>query len=734
MADRKNLLDLVLVLIAAAAIAWLYQQADGFYDVPPALLVDHPEYDRYRSAGFMGKVLGSAAVVFFVINLLYLPRRRMRVLHKLGTLRHWMSAHVFFGLLGGGLIALHSVFRMTSDAARWSAWAVVVLIATGIVGRYLYALVPHTASGDEEPDGLAGKAEQALARVATDVGGAHPLIAEVRAIGRVGAPPERNLLLAMIRLPLSPLTQVAGRIRVNLALRRAAADTDVTKQTRAAAREAVRYANAFAVSGAAAKILRGWRSIHLIAAMIMAWTAYVHIESAFAHGYGWKIPDNWPLWAAGAAALPVVAIALEIRLRTRRKRRKVKVMATDGPAPEPPATLHPYIDPNICMGSGACVASCPEGDILDLLDGRSRLVEPSHCIGHGECASNCPVGAISLVYGTSKRGVDIPHVSKDFESNVPGIYLVGEITGMGLIANAVRQGNLAVDHLIRQAKRDKGPTPDGMVDVCIIGAGPAGIAATLAAMEAGLTTVTLEQEPDIGGAINHYPRRKLVMLTAMDLRGYKKIRLPDARKEELVDLWKDLQNQTGLKVTHGVKVSGLTPLDTGFVVETKSASAGAGVDRQFKARRVLIAVGRRGTPRKLGVRGEEQSHVAYTVLEPDQHTDRQVVVVGGGDSALEAALACAEAGASGVSLVYRRKTFDRAKAKNRQKLDVAVADGQIALLLERSPAAIGTDTMVLDSGETVPADDVIICVGGTLPTGLLKAAGCEVEAHFGRPL
>ncbi len=745
MQQRRNLLDLFLILVAAAAVAWIYQRANGFYDVPHEALVDHPQYDEFRSAGRMGKLLGTVAIAMFLFNMLYLPRRRMRVLHRLGSLRHWMSAHVFFGLLGGGLIGLHAVFRMTSEAARMSAIAVVVLIATGIVGRYLYALVPHTATGEEEPEGLAGRAEQSLSQVSAVIGEGDPLIDQLRGLANLGAPPERNLLRALVRLPIEPLRRVVAGLRVQFALRRAwgrhKLGDDQRAVVRAAAVETVGFGHAYAFAGVAARILRSWRPVHLLAALIMGWSAYVHIESAFEQGYGWKVPAYWPLWLAAALALPLVALGLEVRLRLSRKRRKVNVFATDGPAPEPPATLHPYIDPNICMGSGACVAACPEGDILDLLDGRSRLVEPSHCVGHGECARNCPVNAITLVFGTSRRGVDIPDVSEHFESDVPGIYLIGEITGMGLIRNAVKQANQAVVHLARQAKRDKASADaPPMTDVCIIGAGPAGIAATLACQEAGLSTITLEQEPNLGGAVNHYPRRKLVMLAPMDLRGYGKIKLWDARKEELVDLWKDVQTKTGIEVAHGVNVGGIEPFEgaDGFEVIGAPVGLRPGMpgyeELRFPARRVMIAVGRRGAPRRLGVLGEAQDHVAYTVLEPDQHTGRKVLVVGGGDSALENAFACADAGAAAVHLVYRRSSFDRAKVRNRERLDEAVAAGNIKLHLERSPARIHEDSVVLDGGETIQADDVIVCVGGTLPTGLLRAAGCEVKQHFGRPI
>ena len=730
MAGRRrishNMVDLFALLLGAVALFWLWSHGQEFYETPLHALVDHPRYDELKSGGTVGKLLGAVATVMFFLNLMYLGRRRLRIARRLASLRTWMTTHVFFGLVGGGLIALHAVFRMTSEAARLAALALVALIVTGIVGRYIYAMVPHTASGEEEPEGLAGVAERALTGLMDLIGSDHPLVAACRSLGRIGRPPQRNLLLALFSLPLAPVRRIYARLRLRSLLGRLEGDPkDITHQRALdLARLAVDAGQKFQIAGQAGRILRSWRFLHLGFALLMLWAAGVHIYSAFSHGAGYDLGKP-VYWISGFVFIFGGIGVAETRYRLKHRRRKVKIKIGDAPPPEPPPTLHPYIDPSICMGSAACVSACPEGDILGLLDGRSRLVGPTHCIGHGECARNCPVDAITLVFGTMRRGVDIPDVSRYFESTVPGIYLVGELTGMGLIRNAVVQANQAVDHLARQRKQDPTPPPPDMVDVIVVGAGPAGIAATLACMAKGLRTLTLEQEPDIGGAARHYPRQKLVMTAPMDLGMYGKVRLSEVSKEELIDLWHDVQARTGLEVACGVSVTGIEHLDTGFAV-----LAG---ERRFLGRRLMLAVGRRGTPRRLEVPGEARSSVVYTLLEPDQYRGLEVVVAGGGDSALEAACSLVDAGAAQVHLVHRRAGFDRARERNRARVQGLADEGRLTMHLERSVASIDDGQAVLSCGTEVPTDHVVVCVGGTMPTGLLEAAGAKVAQHFGRP-
>ena len=333
-----------------------------------------------------------------------------------------------------------------------------------------------------------------------------------------------------------------------------------------------------------------------------------------------------------------------------------------------PISLHPVIDPARCVGCSACTNACPEGKIIGMIGGKAQLLDPGACIGHGACKTSCPVNAIELVFGTAKRGVDIPLVSSQFESNVPGLFIAGELGGMGLIANAIEQGRQAIDAI---ARHDKIGTPD-LFDVVIVGGGPAGIAATLAAKEKRLRYLTFEQD-SLGGTVARYPRAKLVMTRTAHLPLYGKVRLRRVRKERLLALWTKVVQQTGVEIQNGVRVERISPEPFGFEVTTAN-----GVCRTAT---VLLATGRRGSPRRLGVVGEDLAKVVYSVDDPSQYQRQRVLVVGGGDSALEAAVTLSRQPGTEVTLSYRGHSFDRATAANRQRLDEAVRHRRLTLLL-----------------------------------------------------
>lgn len=386
-----------------------------------------------------------------------------------------------------------------------------------------------------------------------------------------------------------------------------------------------------------------------------------------------------------------------------------------------PASLHPKISLDLCIGCGSCVSACPEGKIIGLVNGKAQLIEPSHCIGHGACAAACPMHAIELVFGTEKRGIDIPNVGQDFQTNVPGIYIAGELGGMGLIRNAIEQGRQAMDSIAAAAQSRKGAD----LDVLIVGAGPAGISSSLAAMKAGLTFVTIEQD-SFGGTVAHFPRGKLVMTAPAELPLYGRVNLRETSKENLLEFWTQVKKDTGLKITYAERVESVEREGNAFRVKTTKSSYLTGA--------VLLAIGRRGTPRTLDVPGEEQEKVVYRLIDPEQYRDRHVLVVGGGDSALEAATSIAAESGTTVTLSYRSDGFNRAKSKNRDLVAEMEKSGRLRVMLSSEVRKILTDHVVIEQNgvtEQIENQAVIVCAGGILPTPFLKSAGISIETKYG---
>ena len=376
--------------------------------------------------------------------------------------------------------------------------------------------------------------------------------------------------------------------------------------------------------------------------------------------------------------------ATYLGLRKRAERRNLATLAesTEAGLTEP-ASLHPLIDPSRCIGCGACVRACPEGQILGLVGGKAALIDPAECIGHGACRAACPRDAISLVFGTESRGVDIPHVGPDFQTNVPGLFIAGELGGMGLVRNAIEQGRQAMESI----RRLDGVGRSDHLDVVIVGGGPAGISASLAAIESKLRFVTVEQD-SFGGTVAHFPRGKLVMTQPATLAIVGKVKFREISKEKLLAFWQKVARKTGLKIQYGERVDKIVPTVGGFEITTTRAA--------YRARSVLLAIGRRGTPRRLGVPGEEQSKVVYRLIDAEQYRGQHALVVGGGDSALEAAASIAEQPGTTVTLSYRSEAFSRAKSKNRERVAHAQEAGSLTVMLKSSVKQIGVQTVDLD--------------------------------------
>lgn len=388
-----------------------------------------------------------------------------------------------------------------------------------------------------------------------------------------------------------------------------------------------------------------------------------------------------------------------------------------------PVSLHPYVNLNTCIGSGACITACPEKDILGIVDGKATVINATSCIGHGACFHACPVEAISLRIGTETRGVDLPHVNHTYETNIKGIYIAGELGGMGLIKNSVEQGKQAVANLSGDKKHSK----EGVLDLVIVGAGPAGISASLEAKKRGLSFTTLEQDT-LGGTVYTYPREKLVMTHPMELPIRGKVKMFETSKDELLDLWNEVLEENQITIQDRTRVESITPIKDGiFRVEIADGEP-------ILCHQVLIAIGRRGSPRKLGIPGEENQNVAYRLLEPERISGKKIIIVGGGDSAVESAMLLMEQ--NEVSLSYRKEKFSRIKPKNLQSITEAIKEGKVKPLFNTNLTEIQPESVGIKHGDetvdTLENDLVYIFAGGELPVKFLQNAGIEVSKKFGK--
>jgi len=386
---------------------------------------------------------------------------------------------------------------------------------------------------------------------------------------------------------------------------------------------------------------------------------------------------------------------------------------------EGPKAQHPKIAMDSCIGCGSCVTVCPEGDVLALINGKAAIVNGHKCIGHGLCAEACPVGAITMVMAKPSAGSDLPVISEEYETNVENLFIAGELGGLALIKNAVNQGRDSIDAIARRLLLAGSNGNDReLLDVVIVGAGPAGISASLRAAEHGLKAVTLERET-VGGTVSKYPRAKLVMTSPVEFPLYGRFHKTALSKEELMGFWEKVIGRTDLNIHTSEGVDAVNKESDGlFHIRTAQG--------EYRSRAVVLAMGRAGTPRKLGVKGEELPHVLYRLIEADHYTDNDILIVGGGDSAVEAAMGLAYQRGNRVTVSYRKGEFSRLKDRNAKRIEEQIQLGTIKVLFNSMPiefrvgsVAIGCDGQVRE----LPNDFVWIFAGGTPPTEFLRASG-----------
>jgi putative YpdA family bacillithiol system oxidoreductase len=321
-----------------------------------------------------------------------------------------------------------------------------------------------------------------------------------------------------------------------------------------------------------------------------------------------------------------------------------------------------------------------------------------------------------MVMASPSMGADMPYLTPEYETTIQNLFLIGELGGLALIKNAVNQGRSCIDTLV--SRKAATPKTAEVHDVVIVGAGPAGISASLRAIEQKLRYITLEQD-EVGGTVAKYPRQKLVMTSPVEFPMYGKFKKTELSKENLLAFWDMVLNRADFNVRTGEKVEAVTKAEDGiFTVKTANSS--------YLGRAVILALGRTGTPRKLGVKGEELGKVMYRLIEADHYVNKNILVVGGGDSAIEAAMGLASQSGNRVTVSYRQDQFSRIKERNARRIEEFIRSRKITVLFKSNPVEFKPDSVVLQvNGEVqeIPNDFVWIFAGGTPPYDFLKKIG-----------
>ena len=431
-----------------------------------------------------------------------------------------------------------------------------------------------------------------------------------------------------------------------------------------------------------------------------------------------------PLVPLGGALAGALALGASAALLERRKRKQAAPLAPKTAAPAERKRL-PVIDTGTCLGCYACVDVCPF-DVLTIERYVAVVARPDECCGVVLCEQVCPNGSLTISVG--EPVLDRPGVTEHLEStDVPGLFVAGDLTGLPLIKNAINQGVLAVDRIAATMPRKRREASD----VVVIGAGPAGLSAALRAKEKGLTCVVLEQAT-VAASVKSFPRDKLVYDPPLDLPVEGELWMKEATKEELVAQWTRIVRARALDVREQRRVTAIErePPGTGgaFVLTTTRDD-----DRSetYRASRVVVAIGRRGTPRllELAIEPGAESRVSYALADARSFAGKRIIVAGLGDAAMEAAIALARQPETSVTISYRGATFTRGKARNIGELKELVAKGRLRILFGTVPVAV-TRSSVTVAGvtagkgrRTIQADALLVLVGGVPSWDLLTAAG-----------
>jgi len=418
-------------------------------------------------------------------------------------------------------------------------------------------------------------------------------------------------------------------------------------------------------------------------------------------------------WGFAFAGLLSVGAALTLR-----RRRSAPASAATPVAPPRKKRL-PVIDASTCLGCHACVEACPF-DVIEVEKFVAVVARPDDCCGVVLCQQACPNGSLRIAEADAEQPALVD--DKLEAVDVPGLYLAGDLTGLPLIKNALRQGASAIDRIHETLpKKNRGED----LDVIIIGAGPAGLAASLRAKELGLRYATLEQA-SIAASIRAFPRHKLVYDQPLHVPGEGELWMKECTKEELLAQWTRVVRKHALAIREEHRVVDVAREENGFVVRAEHA----GADVVLHAKHVIVAIGRRGSPRMLpiDIAPRAESKVFYHLADARSLAGQRVFVVGLGDAAMEAAIALASQPGTRVTVCHRGEGFSRGKTRNVAEMKALVARKKIDLRLSTELVAIGESVTIRSSGETatLPADAIFVLIGGVPSWDLLARAGLKI--------
>jgi thioredoxin reductase len=469
------------------------------------------------------------------------------------------------------------------------------------------------------------------------------------------------------------------------------------------------------------------------AARYVAWDAARHVLDASLAPAAAPARAPW-MWVGSGIGLGCLAFAgAGLAQRRRRRPRGTK----SSPAPIAPAVVRlPVIDGARCLGCHACVDACPF-DVLSVERHVAVVARPDECCGVGSCEAACPNGSLRLA-ADGEPLPDRPHVDVRLESvDRPGIFVAGDLTGVPLIRSAITQGARAVDAVaesLPRAARTAGRARrvganDERVDLAVVGAGPAGLSAALRAEELGLACAVFEQST-VAATVRGFPRGKIVHDPPLELPLEGALWLRESTKEEIVAQWTRIVRAHRLDVRERHRVSGVTGDSGDFAVAVETPDG----TRTVRAARVLFAIGRRGSPRNLDATVAEgaATRVAHALSDARALAGKRVLVVGLGDSALEAVVALARQPGTTVTVSYRGAGFARGRAKNVDEVRRLAAAGRIRIVFESTVEHVDERWAVLrtpgrgEGREKVPVDAVLALLGGEPSRALLEAAGLRV--------